>query len=147
MSTAPRSDGNTLAREVKTAPTERWARALRTVLGLAIILGCFLAGDYIKRRFGLIVPGSVLGLFLLLTSLVTRIVRLEWIEEASRLLLFLLPVFFVPIYVNATADRALWREWGLVIGGTLVVTVVLLWIVVGRLAQRFLGRAAGKERP
>ncbi|MBI2517176.1 MAG: CidA/LrgA family protein [Opitutae bacterium] len=122
-------------------------RAGRTVLGLAIILGCFLAGEFFKRRFGLIVPGSVLGLFLLLALLITRVVRLDWVEEASRLLLFLLPVFFVPIYVNATEDRVLWREWGVVIAGTLAVTVILLWIFVGRLAQRALGRAAGKEKP
>jgi holin-like protein len=122
-------------------------RMLRTALGLAIIVGCFLAGEFAKRRLGLILPGSVLGLFLLLALLGARVVRIEWVEEAARRLLMLLPLFFVPIYTYAAEDRAFWREWGLVIAGTLALTVTLLWIFVGRLAQRWLGRTGGRKAP
>lgn len=149
MSTAPRSDGATP--EAAVPPPRPSAagltRILRPLPGLALILGCFLAGEFIKRRGGLILPGSVLGLFLLLALLGARVVRIEWIEEAARLLLTLLPLFFVPIYVYAAEDRVLWREWGLVIAGALTLTVTLLWIFVGRLAQRLLGRAGGRAAP
>lgn len=118
----------------------------RVALGLVLIIGCFLAGDFVKVRFGLIVPGSVLGLFLLLTLLGTRVVPSAWVEDAGRLLLFLLPISFVPIYVGAAEDRALWREWGLVIVGTLTLTVALLWVFTGWLAQRVLGARAEKGR-
>jgi holin-like protein len=117
----------------------------RVALGLVIIVGCFLAGDLAQRRGGLIVPGSVLGLFLLLLLLGTRAVRLEWVEDAGRLLLFILPAAFVPIYASAAEDRTLWREWGLVIVGTLTLTVTLLWIFAGRLAQWMLRARAPKE--
>jgi holin-like protein len=116
----------------------------RGAVGLALIVDCYLAGEFIKARGGLIVPGSVLGLFILLVLLTLRVVPPAWVEDASRLLLFLLPVSFVPIYVLAAEDRVLWREWGLVIVGTLTLTVVLLWIFTGRLAQYILNRPAGK---
>lgn len=160
MSTAPRSDGGATpsgraetppppvaADQSPRPPVGRLARVLRAVPGLAILAGCYLAGEFLKQRLGLIVPGSVLGLFLLLALLGAGVVRADWVEEASRLLLTWMPLFFVPIYVNATADRVLWREWGVVMAGTLAVTVMLLWVFVGRLAQRVLARPDGKDAP
>jgi len=117
------------------------ARLGRVAVGLAVILDCFLAGEAVKARLGLIVPGSVLGLFLLLILLVAGLVPVRWVEEASRLLLFVLPASFVPIYVLAAEDHALWREWGLVIAGSLAVTVILLWLFVGWLARWAFGKA------
>jgi len=136
MSTAPRSEAG------------GWlARLGRTALGLAIITACFLAGDLAKRRLGLILPGSVLGLFLLLALLGSRIVRFAWVDEASRLLIFVLPTCFVTLYVMAGDNRVLWKEWGLVIAGTLTLTVILLWIFTGWLAQRLLRAGNQKSRP
>src|ERR1700709_1990577 len=106
---------------------EKLGRIGRTAFGLVIITGCFLAGDFAKHRLGLILPGSVLGLFLLLALLGSRLVRLEWVEEASRLLIFILPTCFVTLYVLAGAERDLWRDWGVVIVSTLTVTLILLW--------------------
>jgi holin-like protein len=150
MSTAPRC-----REDSPPAPAGKAAAAamppfnLRTVgrvaLGLALIIDCYLAGAFVQARFALLIPGSVLGLFLLLTLLGLRMVPAAWVEEAGRLLLFLLPISFVPIYVGAAEDRALWREWGLVIIGTLTLTVALLWIFTGWLAQRVLRSRSRKE--
>jgi holin-like protein len=119
---------------------------VRLALGLAVILDCFFAGEIIKTRCGLIIPASVLGLFLLLGLLGLRIIPLAWVEDASRLLLFLLPAAFVPIYVLAAEDRALWREWGLVIVGTLSFCVVALWFFAGWVA-RLVFRRTAEVRP
>jgi holin-like protein len=132
MSTAPRSDRGP-AVPAKGSPD--LATVGRVALGLAVIVDCYLLGELAKARLGLIVPGSVLGLFLLLLLLGLRVVPLRWVEDASRLLLFVLPVSFVPIYAGAAEDRELWREWGWVILGTLGVTVALLWVFAGKLAE------------
>lgn len=139
MSTAPHSSAasSESSRQAFGVSLPSWRpRALvRLALGLAVILDCFFAGEFIKVRCGLIVPASVIGLFLLLGLLGFRIVPLKWVEDASRLLLFLLPASFVPIYVLAAEDRALWREWGLVIVGTLSFCVVALWAFAGWIAR------------
>jgi putative effector of murein hydrolase LrgA (UPF0299 family) len=136
MSTAPRSEVS------KGNHSGTTASLVRQVIGLAIICACFFAGDFAKRRLGLILPGSVLGLFLLLGLLGAKIVRYEWVDEASRLLIFILPMCFVTLYVVAGNERELWREWGVVIAGTLTLTVGLLWIFAGWLAQRLLKGSA-----
>lgn len=138
MSTGPRSDSPAPA-------SVRWLEHARTALGLAIITACFLAGDWVKLRLGLILPGSVLGLFILLMLLLSGLVRLAWVESASRLLIFILPVCFISLYVLAGANRELWREWGVLIAGTLVVTMVMLWIFAGTLAQWLLRPKTPKE--
>jgi holin-like protein len=122
-------------------------RALgRMGIGIAVILDCFFAGELIKAHAGLIIPASVLGLFLLLGLLGFRIIPVAWVEDASRLLLFLLPAAFVPIYVLAAEDRALWREWGLIIVGSLSFCVVALWFFAGWIAQRIF-RSTKEVRP
>lgn len=127
MSTAPRSE-----------PVSAVARGGRLLAGCALLIGCFLAGEALKAALGLVLPGNVLGLFLLLVLLGTRVVRLEWVEPAARWVLVLLPLLFVPIYVLAAEDKIFWRQWGLIIGSALVATVVALWIFIGRLAQKLL---------
>ncbi|HVU15599.1 MAG TPA: CidA/LrgA family protein [Candidatus Didemnitutus sp.] len=143
MSTAPHSDASPTdsSRQAFGVSLPSWhPRTLgRLGLGLAVILDCFFAGEFIKARCGLIIPASVLGLFLLLALLGFRIVPLTWVEDASRLLLFLLPAAFVPIYVLAAENHALWREWGLIIVGTLSFCVVALWWFAGWLARRVFG--------
>lgn len=144
MSTAPRSDAG---RAAPAKAATGWQTLGRVALGLAVIIDCDLVGELVKARFALIVPGSVLGLFLLLALLGFRIVPLRWVEEASKLLLFVLPVSFVPIYTGAAEDRALWREWGWVILGTLGVTVALLWLFAGKLAGILFRRRERRSVP
>jgi holin-like protein len=155
MSTAPHSDAGGDGRAGQQPPPQPTAgtpffhdsirAAVRTLFGLVIIGGCFLLGDLAKRRFGLILPGSILGLFLLLGLLGTKIVRLEWVESAGKLMLFLLPAFFVPIYVAGTGDRALWHEWGWIMAGVLTFSVIVLWVFTGRLAQWLLTKPSRKD--
>ena len=144
MSTAPSASA---AAPAARGPGGFGARRLgRVALGLAVIFDCFFAGEFIKARCGLLVPGSVLGLFLLLLLLGSGVVPLRWVEDAGRLLLFLLPASFVPIYVLAAEDRALWREWGVIIVGTLTTTVILLWLFAGWLARVAFGARDGGGR-
>ncbi|HSI83617.1 MAG: CidA/LrgA family protein [Candidatus Methylacidiphilales bacterium] len=114
---------------------------LRVLLGGALILGCFFAGTWIKETAGLIIPDNVIGLFLMLLLLGTGLVPVAWVEPASKWLLFFLPLLFVPIYVMAGKDKALWRQWGWVIVPCMMVAVALMWILVGHFSQ-FLNRRA-----
>ncbi|PTY03880.1 hypothetical protein DB346_03095 [Verrucomicrobia bacterium LW23] len=108
-------------------------------LGAALIVGCFYAGAFIKSAFGLIIPDNVIGLFLMLALLGTGVLPVSWVEPASKWLLFFLPMLFVPIYVMAARDKALWAQWGWVIVPGMMVAVAVMWIVVGHFSQ-FLNR-------
>jgi holin-like protein len=114
---------------------------LRLLLGSALLVGCFFAGEWIKTTFGLFVPNNVIGLFIMLALLGTGIVPVSVVEPASKWLLFFLPLLFVPIYVLATKDKALWQHWGHVIVPCMMFAVIIMWILVGHFSQ-FLNRRA-----
>ena len=115
------------------------------VPGFVILIACLEVGEMVKARFGLILPGNILGLFLLLALLLARVVPLRWVESAARLLLWLLPLLFVPVFVPTIRDRELWLVQGRSLAGAVVLGTVLLWAVVGHLSQWVLRRANGSE--
>ncbi len=115
----------------------RW----RVLPGLVILIAAFLAGSWLRARLGLIVPGNILGLFLLLGALALRIVRLRWIEEAAGALLWLLPLLFLPIFVGAAEDRRFWVERGGVYALAVLAGLLALYAFVGHLAQFLFRRA------
>ena len=119
--------------------TKLLAKTGELVGGLLIFWVCLTVGVQLKAALKLMVPGNVLGLFLLLGLISIRVVKLRYIEFASKWLLFFMPLLFVPIYVGAGEDKAIWAKWGWLLVPSLVVAVTAMWIFVGHLAQR-LGR-------
>ena len=98
-----------------------------------------MTGEWLKRTLGLILPGNILGLFILLTLMAMGVVPLRWVEAAGRWLLFLLPLLFVPIFVVAL-KKALQLPQGTGYFVAVFCGVFLLWACVGHLAQRLLPR-------
>lgn len=108
--------------------------------GFAILVVCLLLGDELKVRCALILPGNILGMFILLTLLALGVVPLRWVEEAARCLLWLLPLLFVPIFVLALKDKAFWATRGPVLIAIMFVATLGLWAFAGHLAQWLLAR-------
>jgi holin-like protein len=123
---------------MKEAEAQRPAVWLNTLCGFAIILGCLLTGLWLKKFFHLLIPGNVLGLLVLLNLLALGVVKVAWVERASKLLIFWLPPMFIPVYVNAAREHAMWQEWGLVFVMVLPIGIILMWGLVGRFAQALL---------
>ncbi|HEY0790996.1 MAG TPA: CidA/LrgA family protein [Chthoniobacterales bacterium] len=104
--------------------------------GLMIFWVCLAVGTFLKSVLWLMVPGNVLGLFLLLGLISVGAVKLRYVELASKWLLFFMPLLFVPIYVSAAEDKTIWAKWGWLLVPALVLTVTAMWVFVGHLAQR-----------
>ena len=116
-------------------------------VGFAVLVGCLEAGEAIKRWLGLILPGNILGLFLLLVLLGTGILPLRWVAGAARWLLWLLPLLFMPIFVYALRNRDFWvadHGW---FAGTVAAATLLLWAATGHAAQQVLRRKSAVGQP
>ncbi|MBS0659900.1 MAG: CidA/LrgA family protein [Verrucomicrobia bacterium] len=103
--------------------------------GLGILAGCWWLGDALRGWLGLVVPGGIVGLLLLLLLLGLRVVPIAWVERPAALLMKWLPLILLPSFVLATQDRTFLRTHGLAYVGTMVVTLLLLWVCIGWLAQ------------
>lgn len=62
----------------------------------AIILTMSFLGELLHHVIPLPIPGSIYGLILLLLSLVTGIVKIDQIKEASTFLIEIMPMMFIP---------------------------------------------------
>lgn len=130
------------------ADVARLPRALwngrHVALGLAIFAAAYLAGEWLKTRLHLIVPGNIIGLFIVLGLLLAGWLPIRWVEGAAAWLLWFLPMLFLPIFVSSAEDKTFWRQNGFTFFAAAGVGVVFLWGVVGRLAQALLRRADAK---
>jgi holin-like protein len=97
------------------------------VRGLAILLGFQLVGEMLSRWLAVPIPGSVLGMGLLLAALGVGAVRLAWIEEAGGLLLAHLALFFIPAGVGVMVHFDLLKtQWLPVVVATVLSTFVVM---------------------
>jgi holin-like protein len=99
---------------------------LRAVLGLGLLFGFAALGQGLVTLIRLPLPGSVVGLLLLLAALNLHWVRLEWVDTAADSLLGLFGLLFVPAAVGITEYLGVWQQWpgwllvmaaGVLIGG------------------------------
>lgn len=111
---------------------------VRLVLGLGVLVGFAALGEGLIRLLHLPLPGSVVGMVLLLLALGLRLVRLHWIEPAADGLLGILGLLFVPATVGAIQFLGAGAEWGLwllVLLAGLLLGAGVAGIVAGRLVR------------
>lgn len=97
------------------------------IRGMAILLLLQFVGELISRGLGIPIPGNVIGMGLILIALGVGVVRLEWVEAASDLLLDHLALFFVPAGVGVMLYFDLIRkEWLPITVATVVSTFVVM---------------------
>lgn len=105
----------------------------RILKGLAILVGLQYLGNLLADKIGLL-PGTLYGLLLLLAALVTKLIPVDEVEPAARLLLDNLAVFFVPSAAGVMLLGKLLRtQWlpivGTIVFGTMIVMMMTGWTV------------------
>src|SRR5215475_13203102 len=138
-----------LAASIRLDATSPVAKIGRIAVQSAAIAGVWFAADYIVRRFGLPVPGGVVGLVALLALLFCGGVAPRWVKAGADWLLADMLLFFIPAAVAAVQYGGLFLEDGwrlalVVVGGTLMVMVAVAFAVdrAARLERRLALRRA-----
>ncbi|AGK54304.1 CidA/LrgA family protein [Bacillus sp. 1NLA3E] len=86
------------------------------------------------------IPGNVMGMLVLFFLLCTKLVRINWIEHASSILINHLSFFFIPISVGLMTLEAVFMKSGIAIIIVLMISTVLGIIISGSLSQALLMR-------
>jgi holin-like protein len=95
-----------------------------------------LCGEFVSRILDLPIPGSVLGMSLLLLGLMTNLVDIKWFEEAAEMLLANMALFFVPAGVGVMIYGDLIAAEWLPISVATVLSTFVVMAVTGKLAQK-----------
>lgn len=73
---------------------------LLVIIQLALLFGFYSLGVLVQKLLNLTVPGSVLGMVILLVCLYARLIKVQWVSKGASFLLNHLPLFFIPVTVG-----------------------------------------------
>lgn len=112
-----------------------------TVILQIVLISCFaMIGDWISLTFHLPLPGNIIGLILLYLALKSRLLQIEHVERGGKLLLLVMPLFFVPALSGIMDYTDFMRQSGLQVLVILVISSLLTLTgsayIVDRLARR-----------
>ena len=104
----------------------------------AIILFISLLGELLRVLIPLPIPASVYGLVLMLLVLITGVLKVHQVKEASSFLIEIMPVMFIPAGVGLLESWPALRPVWIPIMLITMLTTVIVMVVTGRVAQRII---------
>ncbi|MCB2288566.1 CidA/LrgA family protein [Clostridium sp. CS001] len=102
---------------------------------MALLLLMLFIGDILNRVFKIPVPGSILGMILLLLALITGIIKLHQIEEICKFLLDHLSFFFIPAGVGLLSVTGLLKDSWYLLLLVCIITAILVMSVTALIVQ------------
>lgn len=119
---------------------------MRYVKQLAVILLISFLGELLNALLPLPIPASIYGMVILFISLLTGLIRLEWVKEAGLFLVEIMPVFFIPVCVGLMDSWVNIQPFWLPLVTIVCLTTVIVMIVTGRTAQGILRLDSKKKK-
>ncbi len=104
---------------------------------LAIILTIFLLGEIINRTIIHVIPGSVLGMVLLLTFLQIKILKVEMVDIVGNFLIKNLAFFFIVPGVSLLLLLPLLSQNWWKIALISIISTFIVMLVTGKVLQLF----------
>lgn len=101
-----------------------------------IILLISFIGEMIHSILPLPVPASIYGLVIILGCFMSGILKVEAIKEASRFLLEIMPLLFIPAAVGLINAWEVLRPIILPVSIITVVSTIVVMVCAGRVTQR-----------
>ncbi|WP_277182438.1 CidA/LrgA family protein [Caballeronia sp. BR00000012568055] len=131
---------------------DAFGRVTRVAVQSAALAAIWAVADFAARKLSLPIPGSVVGLVLLLALLFCGGIAPRWVKAGADWLLSDMLLFFIPAAVAAVQYGGLFMEDGwrlalVVVAGTLMVMVAVAFAVdrAARLERRLALRRARKR--
>ncbi|HHV45888.1 MAG TPA: CidA/LrgA family protein [Tissierellia bacterium] len=117
---------------------------MKTLRQLSIVLLILSVGQILQTKFNLFIPGTILGMMILLILLLTKIIKLKWIENITNVLLDHISIFFVPANVGVMVYLSQIKDvWAQILFIAIVSTVVVMGVTgaVVQLIDRLMARS------
>lgn len=112
-------------------------RGMKLVIQISILFIFYRVGAYIQDVFSIPVPGSIIGMVLLLLFLMTDILKAKYLEGGAHVLLLYLPLFFVPATVGVMDHFGFLSSMdGLIMLLALLLGTVIVLVSSGLVAQK-----------
>lgn len=111
---------------------------MKVLKELTIILLITFLGEILSKSLSLPLPGTVIGMLLLLTSLLFKIIKVSSIQAVSNYLLDNLAFFFLPAGVGIISSFHLLKGTTLKILTLILISTLVVMVVTGFTVQRLI---------
>ncbi|QQE73091.1 CidA/LrgA family protein [Brevibacillus composti] len=118
---------------------------MKIIRGIIVLLAFYGAGVLLAKWLHIPLPGNIIGMLMLTLALTTGVVKLDWVEQASELLIRHMMLFFVPILVGVASYLGIIAENPIGLLLAMVLGTACVMVVTGRVIQWYLDRRRGKE--
>lgn len=116
---------------------------MKYLLQTGIILLVTWVGEFLAQVLPLPIPGSIYGMVLLFFLLVTKIIKVNQVENVGNFLLTILPFLFISNCVSLMDSMGLLGKNIVIIVIVTVVSTLAVMVITGGVAQLFMN---GKEK-
>ncbi len=108
---------------------------MRIFRQLAIILSINFAGELLSKGLSLPLPGSIVGMLILLILLLTGVVKEEHIAETANFFLEKMPFFFIPAGVSVMVAYQFIDGHLAAVIGTIMLSTLFVMVVSALVTQ------------
>ncbi len=120
-------------------------KGLQIIYQIAILYAFTWIGNVIHHIFPIPIPGSIIGLILLLICLSLKIIPLKIIENGANFLLAYLPLLFIPAMIGIMNYPSLFSISGAILCLIGIVSTIVTMLVSGT-ASQFLEKKTLKRK-
>lgn len=106
-------------------------KAVLMFLQITVLYMMYLAGKWIQVTFDLIIPGSIIGMLLLLVLLLTGIIKTSWVESGAWLLIQNLPLLFLPVTLGIIQYGDFFKGRGMLLFVIVLISTLCVMLVSG----------------
>jgi holin-like protein len=117
----------------------------KVIFQIGILYGLFYIGTFLKDFLHIPLPGSIIGLLLLLILLFLKIIPIHWIQNGANVLITFLPLLLVPATISVMNEPSLFSGKGVILFGIIIVSTIVTMISAGWCSQ-LLERMAQKRK-
>lgn len=100
-----------------------------------IILTISFLGEALKYLLPLPIPASIYGMVILFMGLLMGLIRLEWVKDAGKFLIVIMPVMFIPAGVGLMASWGILKSMLIPVIVVTVVAIITVMFVTGTVSQ------------
>ena len=103
-------------------------KVIRILAQIVLLFVFYFIGEWIRGILHLSMPGSIIGLLLLLAALSLKVVSLKWIEDGSNVLLAYLPFLLIPATVGVMNFTSIFKGKELILVLITIISTVITMI-------------------
>lgn len=111
-------------------------KIIRIVLQVAVLYAFCFIGTVIVDFLHIPLPGSIIGLVLLLIGLLTKVIPDWFIKEGAGFLLSILTLLFIPATVGIMNYPELLSGYGVLLVMIVLISTVFTLVLTGKIARR-----------